>query len=154
MQECPINLFTYLKIKIEENCLIALELKTVGDQFHHKNTLKFSIHYYFLKAFNLFYRFTKLMRKVSCLCLMERTWCAFWNLRFVVLNGKRLLMLDDTSMPQFIPVRMKAGSKVNLPPYSYAFLVFPNIRSIVCAHRWHFLFFNRITLCCIFYFLH
>jgi len=53
--------------------------------------------------------------------------------RYVLLNGKQLLMMiSDTQLPTFKPVRLEPGSKVTLSPLTFGFFVFPEAGVKIC----------------------
>lgn len=52
--------------------------------------------------------------------------------KWVKLNGERLLMTSDLYMPDIYPKKLPPGSKVLLPPLTFAFFVFPDADVMIC----------------------
>lgn len=55
-----------------------------------------------------------------------------FHFRWVKLNGERLLMTSDLYMPDIYPKKLPPGSKVLLPPLTFAFFVFPDADVMIC----------------------
>ncbi|XP_006817513.1 heparanase-like [Saccoglossus kowalevskii] len=50
----------------------------------------------------------------------------------VELNGKKLKMMDDHTLPDFPPQTIAAGSPINMPPLSFGFYVIPGAMADAC----------------------
>lgn len=83
------------------------------------------------------------------LMLLHISWCEccltfldvniVLHCRFVKVNGVRLMMPTDRSMPQIVPNILAAGNSVKLPPTTMAFFVFPDASIELCqeSHAHH-----------------
>ncbi len=52
--------------------------------------------------------------------------------RIVALNGKALMMVNDFTLPDIIPVKQNANHGVKLPATTFGFFVFPNANIQAC----------------------
>ena len=53
--------------------------------------------------------------------------------RQVQLNGKRLQLVDDTTLPVFKPKVQPGSQPVSVPPLSFGFIVVPGAKAPACA---------------------
>ncbi len=51
---------------------------------------------------------------------------------YVALNGKRLALVDDHTLPTLTPVSQAASKGIVLPPLTFGFIVLPNISATAC----------------------
>ncbi|KAK0131922.1 Inactive heparanase-2 [Merluccius polli] len=52
--------------------------------------------------------------------------------KYIQLNGEKLLMLDNGTLPELKPVSLRAGRTVVMPPMSIGFYVIKNINAYAC----------------------
>ena len=56
----------------------------------------------------------------------------FFFCRYIALNGKKLLMINDNTMPSVTPVQQQFTSSLNIPPLTFGYWVFPNANAKAC----------------------
>jgi heparanase 1 len=51
------------------------------------------------------------------------------------LNGKKLAMIDDYTMPSITPDQEEFSSSIEIPPLTFGYWVFPDAYAKACIHK-------------------
>ena len=53
--------------------------------------------------------------------------------QFVALNGKRLRLVNDYTLPDLVPIAHRSGQGITLPPLTFGFFVLPEVNAKACS---------------------
>ena len=57
------------------------------------------------------------------------TYCIY---RYVALNGVRLMLKDDNTLPDLVPKTQRASDGITIPSLTFGFFVFPDAKAQAC----------------------